>query len=66
LVSANTFDVLGSGAFIGRTFRAEDDEPKGPLMLNDVPVEVIAVMPDGGLDEIRGPTVSPMVVLRTR
>ena len=71
LVSANTFDVLGTRPLLGRTFTADDDRPNGPpvavlgyglweaqfggdraligrrIMLNDVPVEVIGVMPEG-------------------
>ena len=71
LVSANTFDVLGTRPLIGRMFTEEEDRPSGPalavlgyplwqaqfagdagiigrkVMLNDVPVEVIGVMPQG-------------------
>ena len=71
LVSANTFDVLGTRPLLGRTLTADDDRPNGPpvavlgyglweaqfggdraligrrIMLNDVPVEVIGVMPEG-------------------
>jgi predicted permease len=71
LVSANTFDVLGTRPLLGRGFSAEDDRLNGPpvavlgyalweaqfgsdrsligrsIMLNDVPVEVIGVMPEG-------------------
>ncbi len=71
LVSANTFDVLGSRPVVGRALTAADDLPDGPpivvlgyglwegqfgadravigrrIMLNDVPVEVIGVMPEG-------------------
>ena len=71
LVSANTFDVLGTRPVVGRTLTADDDRPDGPpvvvlghglweaefgadravigrrIMLNDVPVEVIGVMPEG-------------------
>lgn len=71
LVSANTFDVLGTRPLLGRTFTDEEDRPNGPplavlgyplwqaqfagdhgiigrkVMLNDVPVEVIGVMPQG-------------------
>jgi predicted permease len=71
LVSANTFEVLGTRPLLGRTFSADDDRPNGPpvavlgyglweaqfggepaligrrIMLNDVPVEVIGVMPEG-------------------
>ena len=71
LVSANTFDVLGTRPLLGRAFGAGDDRPNGPpiavlghelweaqfggdrtvigrrIMLNDVPVEVIGVMPEG-------------------
>jgi predicted permease len=71
LVSANTFDVLGTRPVLGRTFTAEDERLNGPpvavlgyglwdaqfgadrtligrrIMLNDVPVEVIGVMPEG-------------------
>ena len=71
LVSANTFDVLGTRPLLGRTLTADDERPNGPpvavlgyglwdaqfggdrtligrrIMLNDVPVEVIGVMPEG-------------------
>ena len=71
LVSANTFDVLGTRPVLGRALTADDDRPNGPpvavlghglweaqfggdravigrrIMLNDVPVEVIGVMPEG-------------------
>jgi putative ABC transport system permease protein len=71
LVSANTFDVLGTRPLLGRTFTGDDDRPNAPpvamlgyglwqshfggdrgvigrrIMLNDVPVEVIGVMPEG-------------------
>jgi putative ABC transport system permease protein len=71
LVSANTFDVLGTRPLLGRTFTADDERPNGPpvavlgytlwvaqfggdrtligrrIVLNDVPVEVIGVMPEG-------------------
>ena len=71
LVSANTFDVLGTRPLLGRALTADDDRPNGPpvavlgyglweaqfggdraligrrIMLNDVPVEVIGVMPEG-------------------
>jgi predicted permease len=71
LVSANTFDVLGTRPTIGRMFTEQEDRPNGPplvvlgyplwqaqfaadptivgrkIMLNDVPVEVIGVMPEG-------------------
>ena len=71
LVSANTFNVLGTRALLGRTFSVDDDRPNGPpvavlgyrlweaqfggdrtvighrIMLNDVPVEVIGIMPEG-------------------
>jgi predicted permease len=71
LVSANTFDVLGTAPLLGRTLTAEDDQRGGPpiavlsyglwqaqfggdrglvgrrIMLNDVPVAVIGVMPEG-------------------
>ena len=71
LVSANTFDVLGTRPLIGRALTADDDRPNGPpvamlgyglweaqfggdraiigrrIVLNDVPVEVIGVMPEG-------------------
>lgn len=71
LVSANTFDVLGTRPLLGRALSADDDRPNGPpvavlgyglweaqfggdrdligrrVMLNDVPVEVIGVMPPG-------------------
>ena len=71
LVSANTFDVLGTRPLLGRSLTADDDRLKGPpvavlgfelweaqfaadpaligrrIMLNDVPVEVIGVMPKG-------------------
>jgi len=71
LVSANTFDVLGSRPLIGRAFAADDERLNGPpvavlgyglwsaqfggdtgiigrrIMLNDVPVEVVGVMPEG-------------------
>ena len=71
LVSANTFEVLGTRPLLGRTLTADDDRPNGPpvavlgyglwdaqfggdrtligrrIMLNDVPVEVIGVMPEG-------------------
>lgn len=71
LVTANTFDVLGSRPMLGRVISADDDAPNGPqvavlgyplwqaryngdpsvigrtLMIDDVPVEVIGVMPDG-------------------
>jgi putative ABC transport system permease protein len=70
LVSANTFDVLGSRPLIGRMFNADDERLNGPpvavlgyglwqsqfggdrallgrrIVLNDVPVEVIGVMPE--------------------
>ena len=71
LVSANTFDVLGTRPLLGRALSADDDRPSGSpvavlgyrlweaqfggdraligrrIMLNDVPVEVIGVMPEG-------------------
>jgi putative ABC transport system permease protein len=71
LVSANTFDVLGTRPLLGRTFSEDDDRPNAPpvamlgyglwqthfggdrgligrrIMLNDIPVEVIGVMPEG-------------------
>ena len=71
LVSANTFDVLGTRPLLGRALTADDERPNGPpvavlgyglwdaqfggdrtligrrIMLNDVPVEVIGVMPEG-------------------
>ena len=71
LVSANTFEVLGTRPLLGRTLTADDERPNGPpvavlgyglwdaqfggdrtligrrIMLNDVPVEVIGVMPEG-------------------
>jgi predicted permease len=71
LVSANTFDVLGTTPLVGRAFTADDERVNGPpvavlgyglwqaqfggdraligrrIMLNDVPVEVIGVMPEG-------------------
>ena len=71
LVSANTFDVLGTRPLVGRMFTEEEDRPDGPpvavlgyplwqaqfagdpsmigrkIMLNDVPVEVIGIMPEG-------------------
>ena len=71
LVSANTFDVLGTRPLVGRAFAADDDRPNSPpvavlgyelwqaqfggdrtvigrrIMLNDVPVEVIGIMPQG-------------------
>jgi putative ABC transport system permease protein len=71
LVSANTFDVLGTRPLLGRMFTEEEDRVNGPplavlgyplwqgqfagdaaivgrkIMLNDVPVEVIGVMPEG-------------------
>jgi putative ABC transport system permease protein len=71
LVSANTFDVLGTRPVLGRGFTTEEDRPNGPpvavlgyalwqnqfagdraivgrkIQLNDIPVEVIGVMPEG-------------------
>ena len=71
LVSANTFDVLGTRPLVGRMLNADDERPNGPpvavlgyglwasqfggdrtligrrIMLNDVPVEVIGIMPEG-------------------
>lgn len=71
LVSANTFDVLGTRPLLGRIFNADDERAGGPpiavigfalwqshfggdadvigrrIALNDVPTEVIGVMPDG-------------------
>ena len=71
LVSANTFDVLGTHPLVGRMLTADDERPNGPpvavlgyglwdaefggdhtvigrrIMLNDVPVEVIGIMPEG-------------------
>ena len=71
LVSANTFDVLGTRPLLGRKFNADDERSNGApvavlgyglwetqlggdrgligrrIMLNDVPVEVIGVMPEG-------------------
>jgi predicted permease len=71
LVSANTFEVLGTRPALGRAFTQEEDRPNGPpvavlghdvwvaqfaadpavigrkISLNDVPVEVIGVMPRG-------------------
>jgi putative ABC transport system permease protein len=71
LVSANTFEVLGTRPLIGRLFTPAEDRPNGPpvavlgypvwqaqfagdpsilgrkILLNDVPVEVVGVMPDG-------------------
>ncbi len=71
LVSANTFDVLGTRPVLGRALTAADDLPAAlpvvvlghglweaqfgadraiigrRIMLNDVPVEVIGVMPEG-------------------
>jgi putative ABC transport system permease protein len=71
LVSANTFDVLGTRPVVGRGFLAEEDQPNGSpvavlgydlwavqfagdpaivgrkILLNDVPVEVVGVMPRG-------------------
>src|SRR5262245_53437442 len=71
LVSANTFDVLGTRPLVGRTFTADDERLNGPpiavigyglwqsqfggdralvgrrIVLNDVPVEVVGVMPEG-------------------
>jgi predicted permease len=32
LVSANTFEVLGTRPLLGRTFVADDDQPKGPAV----------------------------------
>lgn len=71
LVSANTFDVLGTRPLVGRILSADDERPNGPpvavfghglwesqfggdrtligrrIMLNDIPVEVIGIMPEG-------------------
>ena len=71
LISANTFDVLGTRPLVGRMFSVEDERLNGPpvavlgyglwesqfggdralvgrrIVLNDVPVEVIGVMPEG-------------------
>jgi predicted permease len=71
VVSANTFEVLGTRPALGRTFTVEEDRPNGPpvavlghdlwatqfagdpgiigrkISLNDIPVEVIGVMPRG-------------------
>jgi predicted permease len=71
LVSANTFEVLGTTPLLGRTLTADDEQLNGPpvavighglwqaqfaedrsivgrrIMLNDVPVEVVGVMPEG-------------------
>jgi putative ABC transport system permease protein len=71
LVSANTFEVLGSRPLMGRMFTEQEDRPSGPplallghalwqaqfggdagivgrkIVLNDVPVEIIGVMPEG-------------------
>jgi putative ABC transport system permease protein len=71
VVSANTFEVLGTRPALGRTFTQDEDRPNGPpiavlghdlwatqfaadpgiigrkISLNDIPVEVIGVMPRG-------------------
>jgi putative ABC transport system permease protein len=71
VVSANTFDVLGTRPILGRTFTPEEDRPNGPplavlgyplwqtqfaadlaivgrkILLNEIPVEIIGVMPEG-------------------
>jgi putative ABC transport system permease protein len=71
LVSANTFDVLGTRPLLGRTLAADDERLNGPpvavlgyglweaqfggdrtligrrIALNDIPVEVVGVMPAG-------------------
>lgn len=71
LVTANTFEVLGTVPLAGRTFSAAEDRPNGPpvavigyplwqaryggersaigrtMMLNDVPVQIVGIMPEG-------------------
>jgi predicted permease len=71
LITANTFEVLGSSPALGRAIRPEEDVPNGApvavlghrlwqaryggdpaivgrrIALDDVPVEVVGVMPDG-------------------
>jgi predicted permease len=71
LISANTFDVLGTRPLLGRALTTDDEQLNGPqvavlgyglwqarfggdpaligrrIVLNDVPVDVIGVMPEG-------------------